>query len=197
MAQKYIYLNDGRRVPYYGDKKNGDKSVPYRYVSSDYKNETYSPAQNSAVKKKGNAVGKTNALAEEIRKRQEAEKAALEEKKRQEKINRINAAKATEMRLLGENYNWAKRDAEKNNLDNLRQLYISYMQGLRQVPQISAVWGAGGEIESLKNKSRLNYESNRAMENRNHASILEDIQKKYNDDLRELERKYLQQLLSI
>ena len=84
-----------------------------------------------------------------------------------------------------------------NNSDNLKQLYIAYMQGMRGIPQQSAVWGAGGEIESLKNRSRLNYESNRASENRNYAGVLGDIQQKYNDDLNKLEQKYLQQLLNV
>ena len=142
---------------------------------------TVSTADDSAAK-----------LAAEMRAQREAE-----ERKRQEKINAINANKASETKRLGDNYALQQQAAKQNNADNLRQLYIAYMQGLRGVPQQSAVWGAGGEIESLKNRSRLNYETNRAKENRNYTGSLGDIQQKYNDDLNELEKKYLQQLLNV
>lgn len=123
--------------------------------------------------------------------------AAQKEKERKEKIAAINSSKEAEMRYLGEGYNRQKAQQKLSADDNMRQLYIAYMNGIKGIPQQSAVWGAGGEIESLKNRSRLNYEDNRAKEQRRYAGVLGEIEQKYNDDLRELESKYLQRLLNI
>lgn len=204
-TQTYMYLNNGTKVPVYGNANT--HSMPYRT----YVTETVKPKTSASKKTAGGSVTVTTAavptvyddgsakLAEEMRKKREAEqaKAAEEARRRQEKINAINANRERETKLLGESFAARKNAAMASNSDNLKQLYIAYMQGLRGIPQQSAVWGAGGEIESLKNRSRLNYESNRAKENRNYAGILGDIQQKYNDDLNELERKYLQQLLNV
>ena len=101
------------------------------------------------------------------------------------------------MRYLGENYNRQKQQEKLVTDDNMRQLYIAYMNGIKGIPQQSALWGAGGEIESLKNRGRLNYEDNRAKEQQRYAGILGSIEQKYNDDLRELESRYLQRLLNL
>lgn len=204
-TQTYMYLNNGTKVPVYGNANT--HSMPYRA----YVTETVTPKTSQPKKTQAGSVAVTTVavptvhddgaakLAAEMRAQREAEaaRAAEEARRRQEKINAINANKTRETKLLGESLEANKNAAKLNNSDNLKQLYIAYMQGLRGIPQQSAVWGAGGEIESLKNRSRLNYESNRAKENRNYAGILGDIQQKYNDDLNELERKYLQQLLNV
>ena len=196
-TQTYMYLNNGTKVPVYGNANT--HSMPYRtYVTETVKPKTSTKsasggtaavtyASSPAAQSDGSAK-----LAAEMRAQREAE-----ERRRQEKIAAINANKARETKMLGETFAANKNAAMANNNENLKQLYIAYMQGMRGIPQQSAVWGAGGEIESLKNRSRLNYESNRAKENRNYAGILGDIQQKYNDDLNELERKYLQQLLNV
>ena len=205
-TQTYMYLNNGTKVPVYGNANT--HSMPYRA----YVTETVKPKTSTSSKSTSGGAQTVTAtvapvsyddgaakLAAEMRAQREAEaaRAAEEARRRQEKINAINANKTRETKLLGESLEANKNAAKLNNSDNLKQLYIAYMQGLRGIPQQSAVWGAGGEIESLKNRSRLNYESNRAKENRNYAGILGDIQQKYNDDLNELERKYLQQLLNV
>lgn len=201
MATKtYMYLNNGTKVPVYGNANT--HSMPYRT----YTTEEVKPKTTQSTKKTAGGTQTVTtvttpaaaydngsaALAAEMRAQREAE-----ERRRQERINAINANKAKETALLGENLAQRQSAAKLANSDNLRQLYIAYMQGLQGIPQQSAIWGAGGEIESLKNRSRLNYETNRAKENRSHAAILGDIQQKYNDDLKELERKYLQQLLNV
>ena len=177
-TQKYMYLNNGTKVPVYG---NADThSMPYRtYVTETVPEK----AESRAVKTKAAADNSAAKLAAERR--------------RSEKIASINTNRDREMKRMGENAAALKDAARQNNNDNLRQLYIAYMQGLQGIPQKTAMWGAGGEIESLKNQSRLNYETNRAKENRNYAGVLGDIQQKYNDDLQELERRYLQQLLNV
>ena len=153
-------------------------------------------ASNAAAEKAADAAAKK--AAAEAKARREAElEAERKEKERQEKIAAINSSKAQELKYLGDTYDKQKEAARLATDDNMRELYIAYMQGLRGIPQQSALWGAGGEIESLKNRSRTNYEDNRARESRSYAGILGEIQQKYNDDLRELEAKYLGRLLDI
>ena len=75
----------------------------------------------------------------------------------------------------------AAYNAGKKNLDNARKVankdaYITYMHGLKNMPQISAMSGTGGYAQSLINKQQLNYENNRA-----------DIRNNYMDNLRQLQ----------
>lgn len=99
--------------------------------------------------------------------------------------------------LLGQNFDAQKLAAEQNNNSALRDLYIAYMQGIKNIPQQAAMQGAGGEIESIKSRHRTNYEDNRAKQNISYGDIISEIQQKYNNDLMELEEKYLKQLMSL
>lgn len=219
MAQySYITLNDGTKWRIKGDAQLQAGSGPYRYVTTSGESSTQKSAASSAKnysssqtsKAAASAAAKAQAAADraakaaaekaaaEAKARREAElEAERKEKERREKIAAINSSKDTEMKFLGEVYGNQKNEAKLAADDNMRQLYIAYMQGLRGIPQQSALWGAGGEIESLKNRSRINYEDNRAKESRRYAGALGEIQRKYDNDLRDLEAKYLQRLLDI
>lgn len=196
MAYTYMYNNNGEKMKYHAKELPTMLSGPYRAFVTES-----SKSASSSKSAKSSTGGKTAASAAdsaaEIKAKSAYEAQQAEERRRQQKINAINANKAAEQNALYSNLSLQKQQAEKTNGDNLRQLYVAYMQGLMGVPQQQAVWGAGGEIESLKNRSRLNYESNRAKENQSYAGILADIQTKYNNDLIELERRYLQQLLNV
>lgn len=206
MATTYMYLNNGKKVPYYADSLPQSYSGPYRnFVTEEEpattaaKNTaTYAQTKNTAATVQTTDSGAA-ALAEELRKQREAEqaKAAEEARKRKEKLAKINSSKETETKMLAENLQLQKKAAAQTNSDNLRQLYIAYMQGLKGIPQKQALWGAGGEVASLANRTRLNYENNRADENRSYANILDSIQQSYNDDLGRLEEKYLKMLLDL
>lgn len=198
MATSYIYLNNGQKVPYYANTAPQALSGPYRAVVTEEKTPAKSSTKSTAAATRTVDTGAA-ALAEEMRKQREAEaaKAAEEARRRKEKINNINKNKAAEKKLMEENFTLQKQAAYDANNENLRQIYIAYMQGLRGIPQQQAMWGAGGEIESLKNRSRLTYENNRATENRSYAGILSKLQQQYNDDLNELEKRYLQLLLNV
>ena len=198
----YVTLNDGTKWRIKGNVQPQVGSGPYRYVttSSASASGTSSTAKTAAATAKAQAAAETAAkkAAAEAKARREAElEAERKERERQEKIAAINSSKAEELKYLGENYNNQKEAAKLASDDNMRELYIAYMQGLKGIPQQSALWGAGGEIESIRNRSRMNYEDNRAKENRSYAGILGEIQRKYDDDLRELEAKYLQRLLDV
>ncbi len=212
MAQyTYVTLNDGTQWRIKGNVQPQVGSGPYRYVTTTPNSSTAKSAAAAAKSYSTSSTANTAAAATdkaadaaakkaaaEAKARREAElEAERKEKERQEKIAAINSIKAEELKYLGENYNNQKNAAKLASDNNMRELYIAYMQGLRGVPQQSALWGAGGEIESLKNRSRINYEDNRAKESRSYAGILGEIQRKYDDDLRELEAKYLQRLLDV
>lgn len=201
MATTYMYLNNGQKVPLYGNTAPQAFSGPYRAIVTEDTKPAASSKKTTVAKQTPTQTSDAGAaaLAEELRKQREAEaaRAAEEARRRQEKINNINKSKAAEMETMSQNLDMQKKLAAETNNDNLRQLYIAYMQGLRGIPQQQALWGAGGEIESLKKRSRLNYENNRASENRSYAGILSQIQQQYNDDLNELEKKYLQMLLNV
>jgi len=211
MAQyTYITLNDGTKWRVKGDVQPQVGSGPYRYVTTSGESSTAKSAAATAAKKNTSSTAKASAVsvsaaeaeaekaAAKAKARREAElEAQAKERARQEKIGAINSSKAKELLQLGDSYSAQKESAKMLTDDNMRQLYIAYMQGLRGIPQQSALWGAGGEIESLKNRSRINYEDNRAKESRRYAGVLGEIQQKYNDDLRELEARYLQKLLDV
>lgn len=210
MAQQYAYiiLNDGTKWRYKVGNEPQAGSGPYRATSTD-STPVSKPVYNGASAQTGtkaNSAAKKTVSADTAAKKAAAEaaaKAAAEleakqkEKERKEKIAALDSSKAEEMRYLGENYNRQKQQEKLVTDDNMRQLYIAYMNGIKGIPQQSALWGAGGEIESLKNRSRLNYEDNRAKEQQRYAGILGSIEQKYNDDLRELESRYLQRLLNL
>lgn len=125
------------------------------------------------------------------------EKELQRQRERQEKINMLNAEKGRAIQLMNQNYDLQKKEAKTNNENNLKNIYVAYMQGIKNIPQQTALWGAGGEIESLKNQRRINYEDNRVKENANYNGVLNKMQQQYNNDLLELERKYMQLLMGI
>ncbi len=172
------------------------KVYPYRYAFAD---PTVEGVQDrlrvsnvKKQKKKNENIGtNTNQISK-------AEEEALRrERERQEKIGRLNSEKTKAIERMNQNLDLQKKEAKVTNENNLKDIYVTYMQGIKNMPQQTALWGAGGEIESLKNQKRMNYEDNRVKENAKHNSILNDLQKQYNNDLMELERKYMQMLISI
>lgn len=193
MAQyTYITLNDGTKWRIKGDVQPQVGSGPYRYVTTSDTTSTNKTGGTPAKNYNNSQTAKAQAAA--VKAQEEKEKA---EKERRRKLQAINSSKETELKYLGDIYDSEKKEAKLASEDNMRQLYIAYMQGLRGVPQQSALWGAGGEIESLKNRLRINYEDNRAKEDRRYAGALGEIQRKYDNDLRDLEAKYLQRLLNV
>ena len=212
MAQySYVVLNDGTKWRIKGDAELGYGSGPYRTVIQSNEDEmkpVYNGASSTKTASSGTAKSGTASAtvsdteikksAAESKARREAElEAERKEKERKEKIASINASRDEEIRYLGENYSSQRESAQNTMEENMRQLYIAYMQGLMGIPQQTALWGAGGEIESIKNRSRTNYEDNRAKESRSHSGILAQIEQKYQDDLRELEARYLNRLLGV
>ena len=196
MAQyTYITLNDGTKWRIKGDVQPQTNSGPYRYVyteDSSAKTGTSGSAKSGTSKSGGSGGAKSGSAVNTG-----PTAAQLKEEARKEKIKSIKNSKSAEIKYLGGSYDAQRQAAKAATEDNMRQLFIAYMQGLRGIPQQSALWGAGGEIESLKNRSRLNYEDNRAKEKRSYAGVLAQIEQKYNDDLRDLEDKYLKLLMNV
>lgn len=73
-------------------------------------------------------------------------------------------------------YDNAKANLDSTRKASLKDSYVSYMKGLKNMPQISAVSGNGGYAQSLLAKQQLGYENNRTA-----------IKQDYMNNLRELE----------
>ena len=163
----------------------GAELPPVPYISAQKK------TQSAAVKVNNTASGGAN-------KKTSAAKAtaSLTDTAAQKKAE-IDRQYGQNKDLLKNNYDAQMQQAKMSSDDIMRQLYIAYMQGIKNMSQQQALWGAGGEIESLKSRHRTNYEDNRAKQNSAYSGIIGEIQQKYNSDLMALEEKYLKQLMSL
>ena len=217
----YIILNDGTKWKVNDNNLPMVGSGPYRAVIYDdaetdkgvtatpKKTQTASQPKQQTAAATTNTTNTTNttvtysdseirkAAAEAEAKRKADREAAQKAKERQEKLDALAGYKKEAQDYLAQGYDLQKEVAKQANDENMRQLYIAYMQGLKNIPQQTALWGAGGEIESLKLRGRLNYEDNRAKEQSNYTGVIADIEKSYRKDLQELEDRYLSRLLSI
>jgi len=178
------------------DTVTGDELPPIPYLNVN------STKVNSAAATPKKTVEKTSATKTNTTKTAANSNAAvMAEVYRQELLAAQRAALEnsynSRKNLLGQNFDAQKLAAEQNNNSALRDLYIAYMQGIKNIPQQAAIQGAGGEIESIKSRHRTSYEDNRAKQNISYGDIISEIQQKYNNDLMELEEKYLKQLMSL
>ena len=164
------------------DTYTGDPLPPIPYVGEVPSAKSGGAGQNSAAvyTTAKNGAGSTTADIQNSHRREQLEKQYSQNRSR-----------------LKNNYNLQLAAEKMTNDEILRQLYIAYMKGIKNMPQQSVLWGAGGEIESLKSRHRINYENNRANQNAQYGSIISEIQQKYNDDLMALEEKYLSQLMGL
>ena len=116
---KYMYGNNGEKWKYLADEEPVLYSGAYRNFVAE------TPVKNTGVSagtgRKAVTSISTAALPTSDYSSDEAE--------RQMKIAAINASKNKELKLLGQNYSALINEAKQNNLDNLRQIYIAYMQG--------------------------------------------------------------------
>ena len=178
------------------DTYTGEELPPIPYI-----NINTTKQSNSAASSKNTAAKASTAKIKTTKTAADSNAAAMAEIYRQELLAAQRAALEnsynSRKNLLGQNFDAQKLAAEQNNNSALRDLYIAYMQGIKNIPQQAAIQGAGGEIESLKSRHRTNYEDNRAKQNISYGDILSEIQQKYNNDLLELEEKYLKQLMSL
>ena len=73
----------------------------------------------------------------------------------------LERQRAERQQMLDAQYNQGKQNIRDTARASNKQAYISYMQGLKNMPQAAAMYGSGGMAQSLANKSQLNYENNR------------------------------------
>lgn len=166
--------------------------IPYLNINTAKVSSTAAAPKKTAVKTAAKTIANTAAT--------NSSAAALQnvyEQKLREHRAALENSYNSRKNLLGQNFDAQKLAAEQNNNSALRDLYIAYMQGIKNIPQQAAMQGAGGEIESIKSRHRTNYEDNRAKQNISYGDIISEIQQKYNNDLMELEEKYLKQLMSL
>ena len=166
--------------------------VPYLNINSAKVNSTAAAPKKTAAKTAAKTTVSTSAA--------NSSAAALQdvyEQKLREQRAALENSYNSRRNLLGQNYELQRLAAQQNNNSALRDLYIAYMQGIKNIPQQAAMWGAGGEIESIRSRHRTSYEDNRAKQKISYGDIISEIQQKYNNDLMELEEKYLKQLMSL
>ena len=87
-------------------------------------------------------------------------------------------------------------DNAKDSLGNakkatLQDRYVAYMQGLKAMPQVSAVNGNGGYAQSLATKQRVNYENNRAATQQSYLDALKELESDKAAGLLSNEESYL------
>ena len=90
----------------------------------------------------------------------------------------------------------------KDNLDRarenaLRESYITYMQGIKNAPQASAVSGNGGYAQSQLAKHQLNFENNRSAVEQNYLDNLRELQTNRDNGIVSSNQDYLTELASI
>lgn len=96
----------------------------------------------------------------------------------------------------------AAYDRSKSQLDSAREsalkdAYTTYMHGLKNVPQISAVSGNGGQAQSLITKQQLGYENNRAATEQGYMDNLRELEAAKADGLVMANQDYLTQLAAL
>lgn len=90
----------------------------------------------------------------------------------------------------------------KANLDTaktaaLRDGYVAYMQGLRNMPQLTAAVGNGGYAQSLAAKQQLGYENNRAAVEQGYLDNLRELQANRDAQIVSGNQDYLTELASL
>lgn len=101
---------------------------------------------------------------------------AAYEKQQAEMRAQQQKLKAQRDAAVNEAYNTARENLGGAKEATLRDGYVAYMQGLKAMPQISAVNGNGGYAQSLATKQRVNYENNRAAAQQKYLAALNELE---------------------
>lgn len=108
----------------------------------------------------------------------------------------LERQRAERQALLDSQYNKGKQNIEDSAAASNKEAYISYMNGMKNMPQAAAMYGSGGMAQSLANKSQLNYENNRNNINAAKLSSLSDLEADYNSGVLSAGDDYLTKLAS-
>lgn len=103
----------------------------------------------------------------------------------------LERQRAERQRMLDEQYNQGKQNIRDTARASNKQAYVSYMQGLKNMPQAAAMYGSGGMAQSLANKSQLNYENNRKDIEKAKISALGELESDYRSGVMSGQDRYL------
>lgn len=106
----------------------------------------------------------------------------------------LERQQAERQRMLDAQYKAGKRNINDAAKQGNREAYVAYMQGMKNMPQKAAMYGAGGMAQSLANKSQLNYENNRNNIEQSRIAALADLEADYRAGVMDAKDRYLTQL---
>ena len=129
--------------------------------------------------------------AEYARQRAEYEKQQAELKARQ---NELKAARTGQMNEAFDN---SKLNLDGAKESSLKDSYVAYMHGLKNMPQTSAISGNGGYAQSLLNRQQLAYENNRNAIEQNYLDNLRQLEADKNAGLATIEQDYLNGIMGL
>ena len=109
----------------------------------------------------------------------------------------INKALERQIAAADAAYKQGKANLDTAKESALRNNYISYMQGVKNLPQISAVAGSGGTSESLATKHQLNFENNRNSIEQQYLADLLGLQTNHENNIVTADQDYLTRLMSL
>lgn len=149
----------------------------------------------SAVDSYLSALQQRNAQSQALEEKRRNEKLSALEQRRNEKLAALEEQKKQTLADLETQYGQGKQNISDQATDSNRQAYIAYMQGIKNMPQSTAMYGSGGMVQSLANKSQLNYENNRMGVEKNKMNSLTDLENSYRGKVSEAENLYSQGVL--
>lgn len=106
----------------------------------------------------------------------------------------LERQQAERQQMLDAQYKAGKRNINDAAKQGNREAYVAYMQGMKNMPQKAAMYGAGGMARSLANKSQLNYENNRNNIEQSRIAALADLEADYRAGVMDAKDRYLTQL---
>ncbi len=107
------------------------------------------------------------------------------------------AAKQSRDNQINEAFNNSKLNLDNAKNNSLKDSYVAYMRGLKNMPQISAVSGNGGYAQSLANKQQLNYENNRTSMENQYLENLRQLEQERNAGLAASQESYVNGLMGL
>lgn len=105
--------------------------------------------------------------------------------------------KAEKQRQVNAAYEQGKQSLDNARLAADKDAYITYMRGLKNMPQMSAVSGNGGYAQSLLNKQQLNYENNRSGIAQNYFDNLRQLQTNRDNSIISANQDYLSDMAGL
>jgi len=109
-------------------------------------------------------------------------------------LQELDRQRTEKQARLDAQYSKGKQNINDEAARGNKQAYTAFMQGMKNMPQKAAMYGAGGMAQSLANKSQLNYENNRNNIEQARVSALADLESDYRGGVINMQDDYLSKL---